>query len=54
MKFYTFEGEMGINVIEGVIPADMKAEADKYQTMVGVMPPISRARIYVNAAALPR
>jgi elongation factor G len=31
MKFYTFEGEMGINVIEQEIPADMKAEADKYR-----------------------
>lgn len=31
MKFYTFEGEMGINVVEGEIPADMKAEADKYR-----------------------
>jgi elongation factor G len=30
MKFYTFEGEMGINVIEGEIPADMLEEAKKY------------------------
>ncbi|MBI5134355.1 MAG: elongation factor G [Candidatus Taylorbacteria bacterium] len=31
MKFYTFEGEMGIDVVEHEIPADMKAEADKYR-----------------------
>ncbi|HEU5114575.1 MAG TPA: elongation factor G, partial [Candidatus Paceibacterota bacterium] len=30
MKYYTFEGEKGIDVIEHEIPAEMKAEADKY------------------------
>ncbi|HVU06566.1 MAG TPA: elongation factor G [Candidatus Paceibacterota bacterium] len=34
MKFYTFEGEMGINVIEQEIPADMQAEADKYRAIL--------------------
>ena len=31
MKAYKFEGEMGKNVIPYEIPADMKAEADKYR-----------------------
>jgi len=31
MKFYTFEGEMGVDVIEGEIPDDMKADAEKYR-----------------------
>jgi len=30
MKAYHFEGEMGVNVVESEIPANMKAEADKY------------------------
>ncbi|HVT75036.1 MAG TPA: elongation factor G [Candidatus Paceibacterota bacterium] len=34
MKFYTFEGEMGINVIEQDIPGDMQAEADKYRAVM--------------------
>lgn len=32
MKFYTFEGEMGMNVIENEIPADMVEEAKKYRS----------------------
>ncbi len=32
MKFYTFEGEMGMNVIENEIPADMVDEAKKYRS----------------------
>jgi elongation factor G len=31
MKAYSFEGEMGINIIEGEIPADMVEEAKKYR-----------------------
>jgi elongation factor G len=31
MKFYTQDGEMGINVIENEIPADMLEEAKKYR-----------------------
>jgi elongation factor G len=31
MKAYTFEGEMGINIVEGEIPADMMDEAKKYR-----------------------
>ena len=31
MKYYTFEGEKGDNIIEHEIPADMKAEAEKYR-----------------------
>ncbi len=31
MKFYTFEGEMGIQVVEHEIPAEHKAEAEKYR-----------------------
>ncbi len=31
MKSYTFEGEMGMNVIEGEVPEEMKAEAEKYR-----------------------
>lgn len=31
MKAYRFEGEMGSQVIEGEIPENMKAEADKYR-----------------------
>jgi elongation factor G len=34
MKYYTFEGEMGINVIEGEIPANMKADAEKYRAVM--------------------
>ena len=30
MKAYTFEGEMGKNVVAGEIPAHMKADAEKY------------------------
>ncbi|OGG75600.1 translation elongation factor G [Candidatus Kaiserbacteria bacterium RIFCSPLOWO2_01_FULL_54_22] len=30
MKAYHFEGEMGVNVVAGEIPAGMKTEADKY------------------------
>ena len=31
MKAYRFEGEMGIKVIEGEIPENLKTEADKYR-----------------------
>lgn len=31
MKAYRFEGEMGSNVVEGEIPENMKAEAEKYR-----------------------
>ncbi len=31
MKSYRFEGEMGSNVVEGEIPANMQAEAEKYR-----------------------
>ncbi|MDE1875114.1 MAG: elongation factor G [Patescibacteria group bacterium] len=31
MKYYTFEGEKGIDVVEHEIPADHKAEADTYR-----------------------
>jgi len=31
MKAYSFEGEMGINIVEGEIPADMVEEAKKYR-----------------------
>ncbi len=31
MKAYTYEGEMGINVIEGEIPEEYKADAEKYR-----------------------
>ncbi len=31
MKAYRFEGEMGSNVIEGEIPENMKADAEKYR-----------------------
>ncbi|HUD04294.1 MAG TPA: elongation factor G, partial [Candidatus Paceibacterota bacterium] len=34
MKAYRFDGEMGINVIEQEIPADMKAEADKWRAQM--------------------
>ncbi len=34
MKFYTFEGEMGINVVEQEIPADMLDEAKKYHAVL--------------------
>ena len=30
MKAYTFEGEMGMNVVEHEIPEEMRAEAEKY------------------------
>ena len=30
MKAYTFEGDMGMNVLEHEIPEEMKAEAEKY------------------------
>ena len=31
MKAYHFEGEKGVNVIEGEIPADMQAQAEEYR-----------------------
>jgi elongation factor G len=31
MKAYTFEGEMGALIVENEIPADMKADAEKYR-----------------------
>src|SRR5687768_8269651 len=31
MKAFYFEGEMGKNVVEGVIPDDLKADAEKYR-----------------------
>jgi elongation factor G len=31
MKAYHFEGEMGVNVVPGEIPENMKADADKYR-----------------------
>ena len=34
MKYYTFEGEKGIDVVEHEIPADMKAEAEKYHNIL--------------------
>ena len=31
MKLYTFEGDMGMNVIEGEVPEELKADAQKYR-----------------------